>query len=317
MAIHKQWRQTYFSTPSSITHDAHPFWSGALFNRGRTKEERATIDTSHNALAAGLHCADGQWRQIVTVEDAVAGGCNLFDLAQLRLEYSPDEFSNLLMCEFIDDTASVFPLAVMMRCMVDTLEIWDDFKPYSTRPFGAREVWLGYDPTVSGDNAGCAVLAPPAVSGGKFRVLERHRWKGMDFAAQADAIKRLCDRYRVTYIEIDTTGIGTGVHQLVRQFRPDAVGRVYSPDVKMRLVMKAMDVIAKGRFEFDAGDKDLVQAFMSIRKTMTASGRQVTFQAGRSEETSHADIAWACMHALANEPLEGSTATNTSIMEIY
>jgi hypothetical protein len=85
----------------------------------------------------------------------------------------------------------------------------------------------------------------------------------------------------------------------------------------MRLVMKAMDVIAKGRFEFDAGDKDLVQAFMSIRKTMTASGRQVTFQAGRSEETSHADIAWACMHALANEPLEGSTATNTSIMEIY
>lgn len=35
MAIHKKWRQTYFSTPSSITHDAHPFWNGDLYNKGR------------------------------------------------------------------------------------------------------------------------------------------------------------------------------------------------------------------------------------------------------------------------------------------
>ena len=35
MAIHKKWRQTYFSTPSSLTQSAYPFWSGALFNRGR------------------------------------------------------------------------------------------------------------------------------------------------------------------------------------------------------------------------------------------------------------------------------------------
>ncbi|MFP1453593.1 terminase large subunit domain-containing protein [Escherichia coli] len=44
---------------------------------------------------------------IVTVEDAVRGGCNLFDLDQLRMEYSPDEYQNLLMCEFVDDLASV------------------------------------------------------------------------------------------------------------------------------------------------------------------------------------------------------------------
>ncbi|WP_423064390.1 hypothetical protein, partial [Citrobacter freundii] len=25
-------------------------------------------------------CDDGQWRQIVTIEDALAGGCTLFDL---------------------------------------------------------------------------------------------------------------------------------------------------------------------------------------------------------------------------------------------
>jgi hypothetical protein len=43
----------------------------------------------------------------------------------------------------------------------------------------------------------------------------------------------------------------------------------------------------------------------------------VTYQAGRSEETSHADLAWATMHALFNEPLEGATEANSSFMEIY
>ena len=69
--------------------------------------------------------------------------------------------------------------------------------------------------------------------------------------------------------------------------------------------------------EFDAGWTDLAAAFMAIKKTTTASGRQITFEAGRSAETSHADLAWACMHALHNEPLEGRSATNQSRMEIF
>ncbi|MNT87057.1 Terminase-like family protein [compost metagenome] len=86
-------------------------------------------------------------------------------------------------------------------------------------------------------------------------------------------------------------------------------------DVKTGLVLKATDVISKGRLEFDAGWTDFAASFMSIRKTTTAAGGRVTYQAGRSEETSHADLAWACMHALAHEPIEGVTTTNTSIME--
>ena len=54
MAIHKRWRQTYFSTPSSLAHDAYPFWSGALFNRGKAKDRQVKIDVSHAALRYGL-----------------------------------------------------------------------------------------------------------------------------------------------------------------------------------------------------------------------------------------------------------------------
>jgi len=159
MAMHKKWRQTYISTPSSITHEAYTFWTGEHFNRGKSKENRIKIDTSHHALANGRSCEDGQWRQLVTVEDALKGGCNLFDIEQLHLEYNEDEFNNLLMCQFIDDTHSVFPLTELQGCMVDSYEIWTDFKPYSSRPMGERAVWLGYDPQGS-ENGDSAALFP-------------------------------------------------------------------------------------------------------------------------------------------------------------
>lgn len=320
MALHKKWRQTYFSTPSSLTHSAYPFWSGGLFNKGRAKTERVDIDLTHSHLAPGAFCADGQFRQIVTVVDAVQGGCNLFDLDQLRLEYSPDEYQNLLMCEFIDDLASVFPLADMQACMVDSWEVWEDFEPMMMRPFGWRPVWIGYDPakgTQNGDSAGCVVIAPPLVPGGKFRILERHQWRGMDFRAQAAAIEALTRQYNVTYIGIDSTGVGHGVYQNVKQFFPAAREFVYNPNVKNALVLKAYDIISHRRLEFDAGHTDIAQSFMAIRRATTASGNRPTYEASRSEEASHADLAWATMHALFNEPLEGVTASNTNIVEIF
>ncbi|MGL4223106.1 MAG: terminase large subunit domain-containing protein, partial [Shewanella sp.] len=319
MAMHKKWRLTYFSTPSSLSHDAYPFWSGQLFNRGRAKADHIKLDVTPKALQAGRLCEDGQWRQVVTVEDAVAGGCDLFDLNQLRLDYSQDEYDQLLMCIFADDSSSVFPLPMLQKCMVDSWEVWTDYKPFAARPLASRPVWIGYDPAKggAGDSAGCAVVAPPAVIGGKFRVLERHRWAGMDFRAQADAIRQITQRYNVTYIGIDSTGIGEGVLQLVRQFYPAVTDIQYNPSVKIRMVMKTQDVMNKSRLEFDAGWKDLAQAFMSIRRAVTTGGRMPTFEAGRSEETSHADIAWAVMQALIHEPLEGSSITNSSTMEFF
>lgn len=318
MAMHKKWRQTYISTPSSLSHPAYAFWSGANFNRGKAKAERVEIDLSHGNLASGKLCADGQWRQIVTVEDAVRGGCDLFDLDQLRSEYSDDEYLNLLMCIFMDDTSSVFPLAMLQRCMVDSWEVWEDYKHFAMRPMGNRPVWIGYDPAKGGDgdSAGCAVLAPPAVPGGKFRVLERHQWKGMDFAAQAEAIRQMTIRYNVAYIGIDTTGIGEGVYQNVKVFYPAVTAIQYNPSLKIRMVMKALDVMNKGRLEFDSGWNDLAAAFMSIRRGVTA-GKMPTFESSRSEEVSHGDIAWATMHALLHEPLAGANGTNTSMMEFY
>ncbi|WP_252275259.1 terminase ATPase subunit family protein [Pseudomonas subflava] len=317
MAMQKRYRRTYFSTPSSMAHEAYTFWTGERFNKGKPTSEHISLDVSHGALQQGRLCEDSIWRQIVTILDAEGRGCDLFDIDELRREYDAAAFQNLLMCQFVDDGASIFPLAMLQPCMVDSWSIWEDYKPFAMRPFADRQVWVGYDPAESGDSAGLIVVAPPAVPGGKFRILERHQFRGMDFTNQAETIRKITQRYWVTYIGIDTTGLGSAVAQLVKQFFPGLRTFSYSPEVKVRLVMKAWDVISKGRLEFDAGWTDVAQSLMAIRKTVTPGGRQFTYTAGRNENTGHADLAWALFHALHNEPLEGQSTANTGILEIY
>lgn len=317
MAMHKKWRKTYFSTPSTMSHEAYPFWAGERRNRRKSSASGVKMDVSHKALQAGKLCSDRIWRQIVTIYDAEAGGCDLFDINELRdYEYTEEEFDNLLLCQFIDDTKSVFPLQLLQACMVDSWEIWNDYKPHATRPFGNRPVWIGYDPAATGDSQGCVVVAPPSVAGGKFRTLERMQFKNPDYQVQANEIEKLTKKYNVAYIGIDTTGMGSAVYQLVRLFYPAATAINYSVEVKTAMVLKMQNVMRNGRFEFDAGWVDMAASFMAIRKTLTPSGRQATYTSGRTQAIGHADLAWATMHAISNEPLEGETKTSQNIMEM-
>jgi hypothetical protein len=320
MASQKRYRKTYFSTPSTLAHEAHAMWSGERFNRNRAKEQRVAIDTSHGALREGRLGGDGVWRQIVTLLDAEAKGCDLFDRAELELDYSPDEFANLFMCQFVDDSQSMFPFALMRRCMIDSWDAWAaDYDPYALRPYRDGEVWVGYDPqeSANGDDAALVVIAAPKTATGKFRVIEKRRLKGLDFQGQADAILELLDKYNVTFIGIDTTGVGNGVHQLVAAKWPRATAFRYSVELKTQMVLKAKNVIGAGRLEFDAGATDIAASFMAIRAQLTGSQRQVTYVASRAGDTGHADLAWAIMHALYNEPLDPTVGgTRKSRMRI-
>lgn len=318
MATHKVWRQTYLSTPSSMTHEAYAFWSGRHFNEGRSKKEHLKLDISHEALKAGRLCEDYQWRQIVTVEDAVEGGFDFIDLEFLRKTKSPADFANKYLCQFIDDSASAFPFSLVFGCMVDSWEVWEDYKPLALRPLGNREVWVGYDPADTGDSAGLVVVAPPMVPGGKFRVLEKLQLWGLDYEAQNQAIKEVAGRYQVGYIGIDATGLGSSVLQLVKAWFPRVTSISYSVETKTHMVLKTYQAMAKGRLEFDAGWSDLMESFLAIKKTLTNSGRQSTYTAGRSEDISHAELAWAVMHCLINEPLGAEeTGGRRNIVESF
>ena len=299
MAAQKMYRQTYFSTPTTIAHPAYAFFSGKAFNRGRAKADKVEIDISHENLRTGKLCADRQWKQIVTIHDALEGGCNLFNLEDLLAENSKEEFEQLFLCQFADDNSSAFKFADLQLCQVDSLEEWHDFKPFYQRPFGNREVWLGYDPAFTGDRAALCLVAPPKVEGGDYRVLHWQTFHGMDYETQASRIKQFCDDYNITRIVIDKTGMGSGVFQEVKKFYPMAVGLDYNADLKNEMVLKTQNLIQKRRLKFDG--KEIITSFMTVKKHITGTGR-MTYVSDRSEDASHGDISWAIMNCILNVP---------------
>ncbi|HCE4768783.1 TPA: terminase family protein [Vibrio parahaemolyticus] len=312
MATHKKWRKTYFSTPSSKMHQAYPFWTGDQWRKGKESRAKIEFPTFEEYRDGGRLCDDKQWRYVVTIEDAANGGCDLFDIDELREEYSQDDFNNLFMCVFVDGSLSVFKFSDLEKGMVDAAH-WQDFKPNNKQPFARREVWLGYDPSRTRDNACLVVVAPPAVAGEKFRVLEKHYWKGLNFQYHVSEIEKVFQRYKVTYIGVDTTGIGGGVWDLISKKYPREAHAIhYSNEQKNRLVMKMIDVVEANRLQFDAEHKDIAMAFMAIKRVPTASGNAMTFKAERSQTTGHADAFWAISHAVANEPLDHSTPTKST-----
>ncbi len=307
MATHKKWRKTYFSTPSSKMHPAYSFWTGEKWRGDKTTRKNIEFPTFDQLRDGGCLCPDRQWRYVVTIEDAANGGCDLFDIDELREEYSEHDFNNLFMCIFVDGASSIFEFNKIQKCMVDS-SIWQDFKSNAARPFGSREVWLGYDPSRSRDNAVLMVVAPPIVAAEKFRVLEKHSWRGLSFTHQAAEISKVFERFNVTYLGIDITGIGAGVYDLLHNKHPrETVAIHYSNETKNRLVMKMIDVIDGQRLQFDAGMKETAMSFMAIKRVSTNSGNMMTFKADRSELVGHADDFWALSHALINEPLNHTT----------
>lgn len=304
MATHKKWRETYFSTPSSKFHGAYKFWSGELWKQGSPERKEVVFPTFEAMRKGGCVCPDGQWRYVITIEDAIAGGAGvLFDIDALRQKYSRAAFEQLFMCKWVDDADSIFTISKLLKCAVETHK-WKDVNFNDPNPIGGREVWGGYDPAHSVDGASFVVIAPPILPKEKFRVLERHQWHGLSYKYQSEQIKELAEKYHFTHIGIDATGVGVGVYEMVKDFAPRATTAInYSPEVKASMVLKVYDLVENGLIEWSEQETDIPASFLMIKQTTTRSGGQMTYIADRTSQNQHADVFWAICNAVDHKPL--------------
>ena len=309
MATHSHYTRTLVSTPSAVNHPAYALWSGELYNR-RYKRKKRQFPT-FSEMQQGALCPDQCWRKIITLDDAIKGGFDRVDRAMLEEEYTPERFMQLFKCVFIDDTLGVFRLQHLQDGCVDP-DCWIDFDPQSDRPLGDAPVLCGYDPSRYRDDASFVVVADPLQPGGVFRLLEKHHWTEKNFTWQAEQIRQITNRYNVCHIGVDTTGPGMGVFDLITAFFPRAQAIHYSINVKNMLVQKAKSVVEAGRLEYPAHWTELAHAFLTIRQTSTNFG-SMTYTAGRTGKTGHADLAWAVMHALMHEPLDTNQNTRSCV----
>lgn len=312
IASHSHYTKTYFSTPSTKSHQAYDLWAGNEYKAIREKRPDLPEFKFPTAkqLQKGIDCVDGIYRQIITIHDALAGGCGLFDIRKLELENDPQTFGQLYECKFIDDTNSAFNLAQLLACGIEDTR-WPDYKPNNLRPFGNKPVWIGYDPARTRDSAAIIVVAPPSKPGGKFRVLEKIVLNNTAWDYQANTIKGLTERYNVEHIGIDTTGPGSGVFERVQEFYPAATAIYYTHEMKTKLVLKAQEVIGQGRIEWCESHTDIPQAFLAIRKQ--SNGNSITYVAARDNNKGHADVAWSLMHAIYKEGLKINGGRKASV----
>lgn len=276
-------------------------WSGDDYNERMKSTNQPIINFPGRAelRKIGIRCEDIQWRRIITIEDAEDQGCNLFNIEQLKKMYSEDRYKQLFMCLFVDDTAGVFRFSELKHCLVEA-DSWKDVNPDALAPYDGP-VWIGFDPSRSNnDGSSIVVVAAPQKHRGKFRVIEKITMKNTAWHFQAETIRELCSKYTVLHIGIDITGPGSGVGEMVQQFYPAAECIFYTQEKKNQLVLKAQQVIADRRIEWDINWSDIAAGFLQIHRAVTGSGG-ITYVASRSDKAGHADAAWAIMHALINE----------------
>ena len=212
MATHKRWRKTYFSTPSTIAHQAYPFWTGERRNRRRTKDDRVEIDVSHDALKDGALGAGRIWRHIVTIDDAEAAGCDLFDIDELRVEYAPDEFANLLCASSSTTACRCSRSTTDQRAAVDSLVELDATSiPMRRAPVrrAARSGSAMIRRTArTATTPRWSIVAPPLGRAASSACSRGTSCAGSTSRQQADFVKAMLTRYNCTYLGIDATGVG-------------------------------------------------------------------------------------------------------------
>ncbi len=149
-----------------------------------------------------------------------------------------------------------------------------------------------------------SVVVPPAVPGGRFRTVETRRVQGLEFEEQARVIEEFTCRYNVEHIGIDVTG-GNGEAVLDSEaVFPCCYSVHLHAVIKRSLVLKMLQIMRAGRWEYDRAERELVAAFNAVRKVKTPGGF-ITYETDRARGISHGDLAWATMLAVINEPIGG------------
>lgn len=136
------------------------------------------------------------------------------------------------------------------------------------------------------------------------------------FAEQQAEVVRLCNRYRVTRIAADKTGIGEKpVEDLQALYGEELVeGVAFSAQAKYRLATIGKNAFEARTLWIPEDDLDIRSDLYSLRKKTTPMGNfQFDTDSGGSGEGSHADRAWALFLALyAAESAPGAFEFETS-----
>ncbi len=291
IATHKKYQKIYFSTPSYVTHGAYEMWRG---------------DPDQDIISGKKQ--GGIFREIITLEQAIADGAGAFlDIDILREENDDESYSQLYGLQFLDDTFSIFKFAKLQLCGVEPLD-WDDFEMDESGDriyTGDGVVWAGFDPAPRRDFAKLVLLAIPDEKHKYYRKIFEHEWKGVQDRAIANDIIEILSNYNVESLVIDRNGSGEGVSQLLEAALPFITTSIDLNDaIKQKMVTKTSDLINTKKLRWNQREYHIPNAFMRIKSTPNRNSSRTLIKTARTRKTgNHGDTAWAMMNALYNHEM--------------
>ncbi|MEJ5227207.1 terminase family protein [Thermodesulfovibrio sp.] len=228
--------------------------------------------------------AEGFSRHKVDIHDAIKQGFNI-DLNAIKSSMDPDDFAQEYECVFLDEAHSYFPMELIIQAISAECDRWDGI------PRG--QFYVGVD---IGRKKDLTVLYVLEKLGDVFYTREIKELFRTEFDAQRREIEAVIERYPVSRLCIDETGLGMQLAEELKKRYTSLIEPVsFTLKVKEDLATFARVVFEQQKIRIP-DNQALIRDIHSIKKIVTSAGN-IRFDSERNE-ISHADRFWALALAL-------------------
>lgn len=220
-------------------------------------------------------------RKSLTIYDAIARGLTGIDIELLKNNFDLDSWRQEFLTEFIDESTSYFPYALLR-------ELFDDFEEVEIK----GRCFIGIDVGRSHDRT--AVLIIRQV-GNLFYLTRKEVLANMKFPQQIQIISQIFYEEQPSRVLVDRGLIGMQLAETLADKYPFVEGVNFVNTFIAEIVTNAKKIFEQKNFKMNE-DKDLISEIHSINKNVSESNL-VSFKSKRDAK-GHSDSAWALLLAL-------------------
>jgi len=213
----------------------------------------------------------------------------VFDLETMRDLFDADTWASAYECQFVDDEASLFSIALIKACVDDTLSYFS--------PSSKKTLFAGYDIGRTAHRSALAALVLQETN--IYDLCTMEIYAKTPFDEQRFTLKNFMNTYPLAQIRLDRTGIGMDLAEtMVKQYKQRAKGVHFTASQKESMVLNLKKIFEDKTIRIP-NDPLLIADIHSIKRKAGARG---FLYDSKQNEHGHADRFWAL--ALAASHIE-------------
>ena len=227
-------------------------------------------------------------RFTINIYRAIEDGLE-FDLETMRALFDAETWASAYECQFVDDESSLFSISLIKSCVDEKLR-------YHTVS-SSKTIWFGYDIGRVKDSSALAGVV--ANEKGIYELVILELLRKSKFDEQKEFLKTMLQRYPLSQLRIDKTGLGANLSENIQDmFKSRVKGVHFTASIKEYMSLNLKKMFEDKTIKIP-NDPLLIADIHSIKRKAGAKG--FLYDSERNSH-GHADRYWAL--ALATSSLE-------------